>query len=78
MLRRTGHADAEILTAATDRPAAETPPYPSSPDLTREGTDFGFGMPTQSAPDPLLGLELGGVTIRRLIGAGGMGRVYEG
>jgi eukaryotic-like serine/threonine-protein kinase len=78
MLRPTGHAAAEILTPATDQVAAETPPFPSSPDLTREGTDFGFGVPTQSAPDLILGLDLGGVTIRRLIGAGGMGRVYEG
>jgi WD40 repeat protein len=46
--------------------------------LSAGGTDFGFGRPTQSDPDPLLGLDLGGVTIRTLIGAGGMGRVYKG
>jgi serine/threonine-protein kinase len=31
-----------------------------------------------SAVDPMLGLELGGFRIERLIGSGGMGRVYEG
>lgn len=30
------------------------------------------------ARDPLVGLEIGSVTLRRLIGEGGMGRVYEG
>jgi hypothetical protein len=31
-----------------------------------------------SLPDPLLGRDLGGVTLQRVIGEGGMGRVYEG
>ncbi|MBM4051149.1 MAG: serine/threonine protein kinase [Planctomycetes bacterium] len=34
--------------------------------------------PRHMAVDPMLGLELGGFRIERLIGSGGMGRVYEG
>lgn len=34
--------------------------------------------PVASPRDPLVGLEIGGVTLHRLIGEGGMGRVYEG
>ncbi len=78
MNRPTGPADAENVAAAADPAAVETPPCDSAAELTRDETDFGFGAVTRDAPDPLLGLEVGGVTIRRLIGAGGMGRVYEG
>jgi len=36
--------------------------------------DFGIGP---AGTDPLIGADIGGVTIVRLIGQGGMGRVYE-
>lgn len=39
--------------------------------------DFGFGVTRQSG-DPILGAEVDGVRIVRLLGEGGMGRVYEG
>jgi serine/threonine protein kinase len=38
--------------------------------------DFGFGGLPQ-AGDPWLGCEIGGARLVRLVGAGGMGRVYE-
>ena len=38
---------------------------------------FGFGR-TPPRADWLVGTELGGVTLRRVLGDGGMGRVYEG
>lgn len=34
--------------------------------------------PIGSSHDPMIGREIGGVTLHRLIGEGGMGRVYEG
>jgi WD40 repeat protein len=43
---------------------------------------FGIGSPPGAAhdprPDPLMGADLDGVTIVRLVAEGGMGRVYEG
>jgi len=45
--------------------------------LSGAGDDFGLGptaVPAMLAP----GIDLGGVTLLRLIGEGGMGRVYEG
>jgi hypothetical protein len=42
------------------------------------GLDSVSGEPAVPDHDPLLGKDLGGVTVVRLIAEGGMGRVYEG
>jgi len=62
-------------------PQHEVPSLPASQaDLTGATDDFGLTpQPRVKAKrvDPLLGTDLGGVKIVRLIGEGGMGRVYE-
>jgi serine/threonine protein kinase len=60
-------------------PSSPAPPdtAPSSHALSRASTDFGLRGETEVEADLLLGLELGDVTLLRLIGQGGMGRVYE-
>jgi serine/threonine protein kinase len=45
--------------------------------LSGVSEDFGFRRPPESAADPWLGSEVGGLRLVRLVGAGGMGRVYE-
>ncbi|NCY17837.1 MAG: serine/threonine protein kinase, partial [Actinobacteria bacterium] len=60
--------------------SAVPPPVPPADDAPLSGIDdrFGFGD-IESEPDELpAGTDLGGVTIVRLIAAGGMGTVYEG
>jgi len=44
--------------------------------LSGVSEDFGFGGSPECG-DPWLGSEVGGVRLERLVGAGGMGRVYE-
>ena len=75
----------------TSQPEPELPAAPNStsegekPSRHFAGTHDDFGLtPKPREPkvkaqrvDPLLGLDLGGVKIVRLIGEGGMGRVYE-
>jgi serine/threonine protein kinase len=54
------------------------PPSPAS-SLTGHDDAFGFGSGGGEPDGPLLpGTDLGGVTIERLLGEGGMGRVYVG
>lgn len=64
---------------APESPGNETDDGPPQP-FPGGGDNFGLTprpkVRTQRA-DPLLGLDLGGVTIVKLIGEGGMGRVYE-
>ena len=44
-----------------------------------KGLTMALGMaPAEPGHDPLLGCDIGGVTVIRLIAEGGMGRVYEG
>lgn len=49
--------------------------------LSGVSDDFGFGGHAQGGvsqgDDPWLGCEVGGVRLKRLLGSGGMGRVYE-
>ena len=57
------------------------PPGGGGPDKTEDlsGISEIFGLdPEPAGDDPLVGTDLGGVTIVRLIAEGGMGRVYEG
>jgi eukaryotic-like serine/threonine-protein kinase len=64
-----------------DEPSAEAPTVSKGANLHSgysafEGAteDFGIGP---GETDPFIGADLGGVTVVRLIGQGGMGRVYE-
>lgn len=56
-------------------PSAVIPADLRSGSLSQASEDFGFGvgLPVELPP----GTDLGGITIVRAIGAGGMGRVYE-
>ena len=46
--------------------------------LSQRSADFGLAADRiGTGPDPLIGVDLGGIRIERLIGEGGMGRVYE-
>ena len=73
----------------TPQPAGQSTPAASGPDsrssqFPHADDDFGL-TPKPKADqqaktqrvDPLLGMDLGGVKIVRLLGEGGMGRVYE-
>ena len=62
-------------------------PLPASTEATRgtlgdrlseRSITFGLSEQTTERDDPLLGVDLGGVAIERLIAEGGMGRVYLG
>jgi serine/threonine protein kinase len=71
--------------ARADNPASPDAEGPDSLDgrpVPFPGADNDYGLAPQpkvkaQRVDPLLGLDLGGVKIVRLIGEGGMGRVYE-
>ena len=70
---------------SNDHPSAEqgnspSPSVPPSADPSSlKGLTNALGMePAQPGKDPLLGCDVGGVTIIRMIAEGGMGRVYEG
>ena len=45
--------------------------------LSGVSENFGFGGSPTTGEDPWLGSEVGGLRLVRLVGAGGMGRVYE-
>lgn len=52
--------------------------HPSGVAISKHATDFGLAIdPFESGPDPLIGVDLGGVRVERRIAEGGMGRVYE-
>lgn len=78
------------MTPTTPSPEPEELPPEVPPEASPDGKHFAgarddFGLaPKPQEPkvkaqrvDPLLGMDLGGVKIVRLIGEGGMGRVYE-
>jgi hypothetical protein len=45
--------------------------------LSQRSADFGLASePSETGPDPLIGVDLDGVRIERFLGQGGMGRVY--
>ena len=57
-------------------PTSET--HASGDRLSQRSVDFGLAADRfGTGPDPLIGVDLGGIRIERLIGEGGMGRVYE-
>jgi hypothetical protein len=57
-------------------PTSDT--HASGGAVSQRSTDFGLGDDrSEEGPDPLLGVDFGGLRIERLIGEGGMGRVYE-
>jgi tetratricopeptide (TPR) repeat protein/tRNA A-37 threonylcarbamoyl transferase component Bud32 len=59
------------------RPISEDDP-PSGEPSSLKGLTMALGFePAEPGHDPLLGCDIGGVTIERLIAEGGMGRVYE-
>ncbi len=59
-------------------PASEEKP-PSADPSSLKGLTMALGIQAANpGHDPLLGRDIGGVTIVRLIAEGGMGRVYEG
>ena len=74
-------SDAAVMHDDQDEAGPESPESAlTSKPLS--GADDDFGLSPRPAPrakvrDPLLGLDLGGVRIERLIGEGGMGRVYR-
>ena len=51
-------------------------PNPPSPDDTTEEA-ISPAPPAGSKSDPLLGTKIGSCTLKRIIGSGGMGTVYE-
>ena len=77
-------ANDRTIPAAPARPAGNEAgggdTLPASELLSRRSTDFGLGDDPGGlpGPDPLVGRELGGVVIERLVAQGGMGRVYAG
>jgi serine/threonine protein kinase len=63
-------------------PSPDTSPRQASsgPSDAFSDANDDFGLKPRPKPrrvDPLLGTDLGGITITRLVGEGGMGRVYE-
>lgn len=57
-------------------PTSDT--HASGDQLSQRSADFGLTADRfATGPDPLIGVDLGGVLIERHIGEGGMGRVYE-
>ena len=57
-------------------PTSDT--HASGDRLSQRSVDFGLAADrVGTGPDPLIGVDLGGIRIERLIGEGGMGRVYE-
>jgi tRNA A-37 threonylcarbamoyl transferase component Bud32 len=67
--------------ASDQRPpstASTSDTHASGDRLSQRSADFGLSADRcGTGPDPLIGVDLGGVRIERLIGEGGMGRVYE-
>ena len=80
--RHTMTPDQEESSRYSGRPEGLSKRSPPPQDIAAQFEDFGL-IPrprVRAKPrlvDPLLGSDLGGVKIIRLIGEGGMGRVYE-
>ena len=75
-----GPAPAQAQGPGPDAVASQDPASPedASGRVASAHDDFGLTpRPRTRRVDPLLGADLGGITIVRLLGEGGMGRVYE-
>jgi predicted Ser/Thr protein kinase len=73
------HGPAAVTPGQSPPSTAPTSDTHASGDrLSQRSADFGLAADQIGpGPDPLIGVDLGGVRIERLIGEGGMGRVYE-
>ncbi len=73
------HGPAAVTPGQSPPSTAPTSDTQASGDrLSQRSADFGLAADRfRTGPDPLIGVDLGGVRIERLIGEGGMGRVYE-
>jgi len=73
------HGPAAVTPGQSPPSTAPTSDTHASGDrLSQRSADFGLAADRfWTGPDPLIGVDLGGVRIERLIGEGGMGRVYE-
>ena len=61
--------------APSTAPMSDT--HASGDQLSQRSADFGLASdPSETGPDPLIGVDLDGVRIERFLGQGGMGRVY--
>ena len=78
---------ARVASNAAGKSGSSSTPLPASTEATRgtlgdrlseRSITFGLSEQTTERDDPLLGVDLGGVAIERLIAEGGMGRVYLG
>ena len=67
--------------APDQRPVSTAPTsdtHGSDGRISQRSADFGLAADSAATgPDPLIGVDLAGIRIERLIGEGGMGRVYE-
>jgi serine/threonine protein kinase/formylglycine-generating enzyme required for sulfatase activity len=75
---RSGKSQAEEQESADDFNDFGLTPRPRRNKRTEESRQANLQLRNMASQDPLIGIDLGGFRIIRLIAEGGMGRVYEG